>query len=98
MNGQPAGNPRRRRGLARHVVGWSDPSGGLNWAMSISDQTARNDALERLSREIMYRNPPTAMNILTAAGVPPNLIPQPGQGGGQGGQGGRGGGRRGGGP
>jgi hypothetical protein len=65
-------------------LGGTDPAAALGWAQSISDLNQRNDALQRLSREIMYRNPANGAAILTAAGIPQNMIPPPpapGQGG-----------------
>ncbi|HEY2123955.1 MAG TPA: hypothetical protein VGG94_00715 [Chthoniobacterales bacterium] len=65
-------------------LGGSDPAAALGWAQSISDLSQRNSALERLTREIMYRNPSNGAAILTAAGIPQNMIPPPpapGQGG-----------------
>ena len=60
--------------LASSMVA-SDPQSAVNWAQSISDVTARNNALQRISREVMWRNPANGNAILQAAGVPPNLIP-----------------------
>ena len=58
----------------------NDPQSAVNWANGIADETARNAALQRLSQEVMWRDPTNGNAVLQAAGVPPNLIPQPGQG------------------
>jgi hypothetical protein len=58
-------------------VAANDPTAAIGWAQSIADATQRDNALQRLSREIMYRNPTNGASILTAAGVPANLIPPP---------------------
>jgi hypothetical protein len=55
----------------------NDPSAALGWARSISDAAQRDSAMQRLSREIMYRNPSNGAAILQAAGIPQNMIPQP---------------------
>jgi hypothetical protein len=55
----------------------SDPQYAVNWAQNIADEKTRNNALQRVSREVMWRNPTNGATILQAAGVPPNLIPQP---------------------
>jgi hypothetical protein len=57
----------------------SNPQDAVSWADNISDATARNNALERVSREVVSRDPTNGAAILEAAGVPANLIPQPGQ-------------------
>jgi hypothetical protein len=54
------------------------PQDAVSWAENITDPTMRNDALERVSREVMWRNPTNGADILQAAGVPANMIPQPG--------------------
>jgi hypothetical protein len=62
--------------LATSMAG-SDPQNAINWARNISDETARNNTLQRISREVMWRDPTNGNAILQAAGVPPNLIPPP---------------------
>jgi hypothetical protein len=57
----------------------TDPQSAINWARNIADETARNNALQRISREVMWRDPTNGGAILQAAGVPPNLIPPPGR-------------------
>jgi len=57
------------------------PQDAISWAQNIADPTMRTDALQRVSREVMWRNPTNGAEILQAAGVPANLIPQPGTGG-----------------
>ena len=52
-----------------------DPQSAVSWAQGIADETARNNALKRISRQVLWRNPTTGPAILQAAGVPPNLIP-----------------------
>ena len=59
----------------------SDPQGAVAWAENIADTTARANALQRVSREVMGRDPTNGMAILLAAGVPPNLIPAASQSG-----------------
>jgi hypothetical protein len=63
-----------------YAVAPNDPQAAVNWANSIADQNARNTALQRVSREVMWRDPTNGNAVLQAAGVPPNLIPAPGQG------------------
>jgi hypothetical protein len=58
----------------------NDPQAAVNWASGIADENARNAALQRLSREVMWRDPTNGAAVLQAAGVPANLIPPPGQG------------------
>jgi hypothetical protein len=58
----------------------NDPQAAVNWANGIADENARNAALQRLSREAMWRDPTNGAAVLQAAGVPANLIPPPGQG------------------
>ena len=55
----------------------TDPQNAVNWARNISDESARNKTLQRISREVMWRDPTNGNAILQAAGVPPNLIPPP---------------------
>lgn len=57
----------------------TDAQSAVNWANSIADENARTQALQRLSREVMWRDPTNGSAALQAAGVPPNLIPQGGQ-------------------
>jgi hypothetical protein len=64
--------------LATSLAG-SDPQSAINWARNIADETARNSALQRISREVMWRDPANGNAVLQAAGVPPNLIPPPGR-------------------
>ncbi len=83
-----AGGPIRDAAAASLAfsLGGSDPSAAIGWAQSIGDPTARDSAIQRVSREIMALNPSNGAAILQAAGIPQNLIPQPGQyGGGRGG-------------
>ena len=58
-------------------LGGSDPSAAIGWAQSISDPTQRDNTIQRLSREIMYRNPSNGAAILQAAGIPQSQIPAP---------------------
>ena len=60
-----------------YTLAQNDPQYAVSWAQNIADETARNNALQRVSREVMWRNPTQGAAILQAAGVPPNLIPQP---------------------
>jgi hypothetical protein len=57
----------------------SDPQAAVTWADNIADASARTSALQRVSREVMWRDPTNGAAILEAAGVPANLIPPPGQ-------------------
>ena len=57
----------------------SNPQDAVAWADNIADATARTNALQRISREVMWRDPTNGAAMLQAAGVPPNLIPPPGQ-------------------
>ena len=69
-----------------YSLGGSDPAAAIGWAQSISDNGQREAAIQRLAREIMFRNPGNGASILTAAGIPQNMIPTmppPGQGGGR---------------
>lgn len=50
----------------------------IAWANNIANSDARTNALERISREVMWRDPTNGQATLQAAGVPPNLIPPPG--------------------
>ncbi len=66
-------------------LGGSDPSAAISWAQSISDAGQRDATIQRISREIMAMNPSNGAAILAAAGIPQNMIPQPGTyGGGRG--------------
>jgi hypothetical protein len=64
-------------GLAASLAA-NHPQDAISWAQNIADPTMRTDALQRVSREVMWRNPTNGAEILQAAGVPANLIPQPG--------------------
>jgi hypothetical protein len=55
----------------------TDPQNAVSWAQNIADETARNRLLQRISREVMWRDPANGNAILQAAGVPANLIPPP---------------------
>jgi hypothetical protein len=57
----------------------NNPQDAIAWADNIADATARTNALQRISREVMWRDPTNGMSILQASGVPANLIPPPGQ-------------------
>jgi hypothetical protein len=56
-------------------LGATDPAAALGWAQSISDNGQREGTLQRLTREIMFRNPSNGAAILQAAGIPQNMIP-----------------------
>ncbi len=56
----------------------TNPQDAIAWADNIADPTARSNALQRISREVMWRNPTNGLAMLQAAGVPANLIPPPG--------------------
>ena len=82
VNNLPDGQARDSASVSMALAtAANDPQSAVNWANSIADPNARNDALQRLSREVMWRNPTNGASVLQAAGVPPNLIPPPGQGG-----------------
>ena len=57
----------------------TNPQDAVAWANNIADADTRTIALQRISREVMWRDPTNGMAVLEAAGVPPNLIPPPGQ-------------------
>jgi hypothetical protein len=63
-----------------YAVAANDPQAAVSWANSIADQNARNTALQRVSSQVMWRDPTNGAAVLQAAGVPANLIPPPGQG------------------
>jgi hypothetical protein len=50
----------------------------IAWANNIGNSDARTIALQRISREVMWRDPTNGLATLEAAGVPSNLIPPPG--------------------
>jgi hypothetical protein len=56
----------------------TNPQDAIAWANNIADSTARTNALQRISREVMWRDPTNGLAMLEAAGVPANLIPPPG--------------------
>ena len=56
----------------------TNPQDAIAWADNIADPTARTNALQRISREVMWRDPTNGLAMLQAAGVPANLIPPPG--------------------
>ena len=62
--------------LAVSLAG-NDPQSAVGWAQNIADVNARNTALERISREVMWRDPANGAATLQAIGVPANLIPAP---------------------
>jgi hypothetical protein len=76
----PAGGPHDAAvaALATSLAG-TDPQNAVSWAKTISDETMRNNALQRVSREVMWRDPTNGNALLQAAGVPANLIPPPGR-------------------
>jgi hypothetical protein len=81
VNGLPDGSARDTASASMaYALAPKDPQAAVNWANGIADETARNNALQRLSREVMWRDPTNGSAVLQAAGVPPNLIPPPGQG------------------
>jgi hypothetical protein len=64
-------------GLATSLAA-NHPQDAVSWAQNIADPNMRADALQRVGREVMWRNPTNGAQILESAGVPANLIPQPG--------------------
>jgi hypothetical protein len=56
-------------------LGGTDPAAAIGWAQSISDTGQRDSTMQRLTREIMFRNPANGAAILQAAGIPQNMIP-----------------------
>jgi hypothetical protein len=81
VNGLPNGYARDSASTSMALaIAPADPQAAVNWANGIADETARSAALQRLSREVMWRDPTNGAAVLQAAGVPPNLIPPPGQG------------------
>ncbi|HEY4285423.1 MAG TPA: hypothetical protein VGM62_20370, partial [Chthoniobacterales bacterium] len=79
VNSLPPGNSydAAAAGLASSLAA-NHPQDAISWAQSIADPTAQNDAIQRVSREVMWRDPTNGASILTGAGVPANMIPQPG--------------------
>src|SRR5947209_4502277 len=76
VNGLPAGQAHDSASASMaYATAGNDPQSAVNWANGIAHQTARDAALQRLSREVMWRNPSNGAALLQAAGVPPNLIP-----------------------
>jgi hypothetical protein len=71
----PGGSHDAAVAALSYSIAATDPQYAVSWAQNIADETARNNALQRLSREVMWRNPVNGAAILQAAGVPPNLIP-----------------------
>lgn len=82
VNSLPAGASydSAAAGLAFSMAA-NDPKDAVAWAGNIGNDAVRTEALQRVSREVMWRNPTDGAAILQAAGVPPNLIPPPRQGG-----------------
>jgi hypothetical protein len=81
VNGLPDGQSHDSASASMaYAAAANDPQTAVNWANGIADQNARNSALQRVSREVMWRDPTNGAAVLQAAGVPANLIPQPGQG------------------
>lgn len=81
VNNLPDGQARDSASASMaYATALTDPQSAVSWANGIADQNARNAALQRLSREVMWRDPTNGAATLQAAGVPPNLIPPPGQG------------------
>jgi hypothetical protein len=75
----PGGNHDAAVAALASAMASTDPQNAVNWARNITDETTRNNALQRISREVMWRDPTNGNAILQAAGVPPNLIPPPGR-------------------
>jgi hypothetical protein len=73
----PGGNQDTAIAALATSLAATDPQNAVNWARNIADETARNSTLQRISREVMWRDPTNGNAILQAAGVPPNLIPPP---------------------
>jgi hypothetical protein len=81
VNNLPAGPAHDNASASMaYAIAPNDPQAAVNWANSIADQNARNTALQRVSNQVMWRDPTNGAAVLQAAGVPPNLIPPPGQG------------------
>ncbi len=66
-------------GAIAFAMAGNDPKDAVAWADNIAEADARTNALQRVSREVMWRDPTNGLAILQAAGVPPNLIPAPPQ-------------------
>lgn len=75
----PGGNHDTAVAALASAMASTDPQNAVNWARNIADETMRNNALQRISREVMWRDPANGNAILQAAGVPANLIPPPGR-------------------
>ncbi len=81
VNGLPDGQAHDSASASMaYAIAPNDAQSAVNWANGIADENARNSALQRLSREVMWRDPTNGAATLQAAGVPANLIPPPGQG------------------
>lgn len=80
VNGLPNGAAHDSASASvAYAIAPNDPQAAVNWVNSIADETARDAALQRLSREVMWRNPTNGSAMLQAAGVPANMIPPAGQ-------------------
>jgi hypothetical protein len=80
INALPAGSDHDTAVAALAIsMAATDPQSAISWARNIADETARNNALQRISREVMWRDPTNGNAVLQAAGVPPNLIPPAGR-------------------
>ena len=80
VNGLPDGQARDSASASMaFATAANDPQSAVNWANSIADQKERENALQQVSRQVMWRDPTNGAAVLQAAGVPANLIPQPGQ-------------------
>ncbi len=76
INALPAGASHDAAVAAlAYSIASADPQYAVSWAQNIADETARNNALQRVSRTVMWHDPANGAKILQAAGVPPNLIP-----------------------
>ena len=75
INSMPAG-PARDAAVAAFAsaVSSTDLQAAVGWAQSISDETARTSALQRVSRRVLWRDPDNGLATLQGAGVPPEIL------------------------
>ncbi len=62
------------RGSEAAAVSSTDLPAAVGWAQSISDESARNSALQRVVRHVVRRDPENAPATLQGAGVPPAML------------------------
>lgn len=81
INGLPPGAAHDSASAAvAYSIASADPQAAVNWIQNIQDETAKTTALQRLSQQVMWRDPANGSATLQAAGVPAELIPPARQG------------------